>query len=479
MFKILTGLVVCSLLFVVLLLAGCDGGGSSLAVVSIAVTPTNPSIAAGTTEQFTATGTLSNGTTQDLTAAVTWSSSDSTKATVSNSPGVKGKASAIAAGATTITAALSGKSGTSLLTVTSATLQSLAVTPTNPTIAAGTGTQFTATGTFSDSTVQDLTADVTWSSSDASRATISNVAGSNGLASSLAAGTTTITATLSGKSGTSLLTVTAATLQSIAVTPSNPGIAVGTTQQFTAIGTFTDSSTQDLTASATWSSSATSKATINAAGLASAVAAGSTTITAASGSKSGSTTLTVTPATLVSIAVTPASAALSVNPAGTTQQFTATGSFSDSTTQNLTSTVTWSSSALPVATISNVAGSNGLASTVTAGSATITATSGLISGTATLTVTNATLVSIAVTPAPSAQTTVGGAVQFTATGTYSDSTTQILTTLVTWNSSIPSFGTISNAAGSKGRATGVAIGKTVITATSGSTVSPTVDLEVE
>ncbi len=84
-----------------------------------------------------------------------------------------------------------------------------------------------------------------------------------------------------------------ATLSSIAVTPANPSIAVGATQQFTATGTYSDSSTQNVTSSATWSSSDTTRATINASGLATAVAAGPTTITATSGNISGNTLLTV------------------------------------------------------------------------------------------------------------------------------------------------------------------------------------------
>src|SRR5207245_1396212 len=66
-------------------------------------------------------------------------------------------------------------------------------------------------------------------------------------------------------------------LSSITVTPANPSIQAGSTKQFTATGTYTDSTTQDLTSIATWSSSATSVATINSAGLASGIAAGSTT----------------------------------------------------------------------------------------------------------------------------------------------------------------------------------------------------------
>ena len=96
---------------------------------------------------------------------------------------------------------------------------------------------------------------------------------------------------LAGQSGG-----TTPTLSSIAVTPANPSIVAGVTQQFTATGTYSDGSTQNLTGSVTWTSSNTSIATINAAGLASAASAGNTTIHAALASVSGSTGLTVTAA---------------------------------------------------------------------------------------------------------------------------------------------------------------------------------------
>jgi hypothetical protein len=84
------------------------------------------------------------------------------------------------------------------------------------------------------------------------------------------------------------------TLTSITVTPANPSISVGGHQQFTATGNYSDGTHQNLTSSATWSSSYPSIATITSAGLATGVAAGSTTIKAASGSIYGTTTLTVT-----------------------------------------------------------------------------------------------------------------------------------------------------------------------------------------
>ena len=92
----------------------------------------------------------------------------------------------------------------------------------------------------------------------------------------------------------------APTLSSIAVTPASPTISTGSTQPFTATGTYSNGSTQNLTSQVTWASSSTSVATINSAGLATAVNAGSTTISATLGTVTGSTTLTVqtTPLTI-------------------------------------------------------------------------------------------------------------------------------------------------------------------------------------
>ena len=87
-------------------------------------------------------------------------------------------------------------------------------------------------------------------------------------------------------------------LTSISVSPANGAngkINQGYTQQFTAIGTFSDGSTKDLTSKVTWTSSDIAKATIDARGLATSVAQGDATIKATSGSTTGSTTLIVNP----------------------------------------------------------------------------------------------------------------------------------------------------------------------------------------
>jgi hypothetical protein len=93
---------------------------------------------------------------------------------------------------------------------------------------------------------------------------------------------------------TNLLSITnAGPLTSIAVTPVNPAIVVGESQQFTATGVCTDGNTLDVTSTATWSSANAAVATIDATGQATTALAGTTIISAALGGVTGNSTLTV------------------------------------------------------------------------------------------------------------------------------------------------------------------------------------------
>ncbi|MFP5230951.1 MAG: Ig-like domain repeat protein [Acidobacteriota bacterium] len=113
---------------------------------------------------------------------------------------------------------------------------------------------------------------------------------------------------------------TGTTLSSIAVTPASPSIAAGTTQSFTATGTYSDSSTKNITTQAGWTSSSPATATISAAGVATAACPGTSTIAAALSGITGQTTLTVTGLGTTATALTS-----SANPAaaGQTVTFTA------------------------------------------------------------------------------------------------------------------------------------------------------------
>ena len=158
-------------------------------------------------------------------------------------------------------------------------------------------------------------------------------------------------------------------LTSITLKPANPSIGKGGTQQFTATGTNDDGSTVNPK-NLTWTSSDKTIATVNSSGLAKAVTPGSATITATSGTVSGTATLTVTASALTSISITAPSSVVSL---GSTDQFTATGTFADGSSSTITNSVTWNTSNQNVVTID----SQGLATanSTTTGSATITATS--------------------------------------------------------------------------------------------------------
>ena len=87
--------------------------GRIATLLSIAVTPSGPTVATGKTLQLTATGSYSDGSSQDLTTQVTWQSSDPTKAAVSTTGLVTGQEY----GSATVTATLGGISGSTLVNV--------------------------------------------------------------------------------------------------------------------------------------------------------------------------------------------------------------------------------------------------------------------------------------------------------------------------------------------------------------------------
>src|SRR5262249_54197970 len=226
-------------------------------------------------------------------------------ATISNDTASAGLATTSVSGNTTIGINIGSISASASLVVAPAALVSIAISPVAPTISLGTSQQFIATGTYTDGSSQDLTATAVWNSSNANVAIVSG-----GLVTSAGTGTTNISASLGSISNSTTLTVASAALVSIAVSPANASIPVGTTQQFTATGTYSDQSTQDLTSSATWTSDALSVASVGATGVATGLGLGSANITASSGNIQSSALLSVGPPVLVSISVSPSTASV-------------------------------------------------------------------------------------------------------------------------------------------------------------------------
>lgn len=421
------------------------------------------SLPRGLSTQLTATGTFSDGTTQDLSTSVAWNSSDDTIAPVSST----GLVTALAPGAATVTVSLGGLTATTDVTVTAAALQRLEVTPaTQLTLPLGVSRDLVATGFFSDTSTQDLTAQVVWTSSALLVATVSNASGSAGRVTPASVGTSTITASRFGVSASLQLTVTNATVTSLAVTPANPTLARGLTQRLTATASFSDTSTQDVTTQATWASDASAIASVSNApgdeGLLTANSVGTATVTASFGGATGQTSVVVSAATPVRLEVVPLTVSLAK---GRTLQLTARLVLSDATTSDVTGQATWGSASPFVATVS----SSGLLTAMNVGNASLTASFMGFVAQRTVSVTSAVVQSLAVTPDPLVLAK-GRTGALTATATLSDGSTQNVTTQVTWQSSAPTALSVSNASGQQGNVVALLEGSGTVTATLGSVV---------
>ena len=340
-------------------------------------------------------------------------------------------------------------------------VSSIAVTPSSASVDIGGTQQFTATATYADGTTANVTSNATWSSSNATVATIA----SGGIATGVTSGASSITATYGGKTATAVLNVNDS-VTSIAVTPVAASVDAGTAQQYTATATYHSGATGDVTSSATWSSSDTAVATVTSGGLATGVTGGTSSITATYGGQTATVTLTVNDY-VTSIAVTPVNAGVD---AGKTQQYTATATYTSGKTLDISSSAEWSSSDTIIATIAP----GGLASGMTPGTANITAKYGGITSSAAVLTVNDAINSIMVTPG-SANIYPGQTQPYTATATYTSGKTLDITSIAVWSSSNTSAATIATG----GLASGVAAGTTAITAMFDSVSSPEVTLEVQ
>ncbi|MFZ0279785.1 MAG: Ig-like domain-containing protein [Candidatus Sulfotelmatobacter sp.] len=260
-------------------------------LVSIAVTPQSPSVPKGETQQLNAVGTFTDGSQKTVTDSATWSVFPTDVASISPTGSVKGQR----VGSAKVFAEVDSIRASDPLTVLSAVLVSINVSPQSPSVPKGETQQFTAVANFSDGSQKAITDSATWSVAPTGIATVS----STGLITAQAEGSATVTAESASVHGSDLLTVSSPVLVSISVTPANSSIMLGTTEQLTATGTFDDGSTQNLTNSATWSSANSSMVSIGPAGLAAANSVGSTSISATSGARTGSAALTVEPELLV------------------------------------------------------------------------------------------------------------------------------------------------------------------------------------
>lgn len=427
-------------------------------VASITVALDSSSLTVPHTSQASATLRDSSGTV--VGGSVTWSSSNTGVATVSNT----GVVSAISAGTANIVASSGTVTGNSAISVVAPVtpIASVVVSLVSTSVNVGVTTQATATALDANNNV--LTGrTVSWSSSNTAVATVDP---SSGIVTGVSAGTASISANSGGKTGAATITVAGQTaaVGSVTVSLALPSVKVAGTTQATA--TVYDVNHNVIPGRAvTWSSANTAVAMVNSTtGVVTGVAAGTAGIVATASGISGTAPITVGTATIGTIATVSVSlVATSIN-VGTSTQATATTR--DSSNNIITGlTVAWRSSNTAVATVNS---STGVVTGVTAGSATITAISSDHTGTANITIMSAgatppaSVASVSVSLS-SAAITAGATSQATAV-TY-DSVGHVLTgRTIAWASSNTAVATVN---ASTGAVLGVGAGSASITGTSG------------
>ncbi len=430
---------------------------------SIVVTPTGSTVPEGGSQQFIATGNYSDGSTQNLSSTVTWN--------VSDNPGQNSSEPELCPNTVFLDGYIYNGELEYGLNSCSAEGQVCTTTTYFESVldhvpaACQNGLWVISTG--------DASAPSTASSTESGVATIDP----NGLLTAISAGDVSVTAT-NGTLGDSVLVTIEAlpvTLQSITITPENSTIEVDNSVQFVATGTYSDGSTAILDGSTvelsvdTWTVTGGITANFGPNGLITPSNTGAGTVSATLNGITGSTSLTVTAAQVIlqSIAVTPGSGSVEV---GESLQFAATGTYSDNSTANITNSVAWSVDA-GIASVD----SNGLLTTSSDGTVTVTAASGALNDSAVVTVNPVavTLQSISVSPA-SVSITAGAAQQLIAIATYSDASTVDVSNSVTWMSIDNAIATISAA----GVLTGDSVGETDVTASIGGTSSNIVPVTI-
>lgn len=203
---------------------GCSSSDSAApirpVVATAAVSLPRTTVRIGEILQATAIAMDASGTAV-VGRAVTWESTAPAVAEIS----ANGLITSVSAGTTTIKATIEGKVGAASLTVTEFPVASVAVTAPKNTVEVGASVQFSATP--KDSLGRTLSRSVSWSSSDEAVALVS----SSGLVLARKTGTATVSATADGVSGSQPLTVLAAPVASITVSPDSVNLLAGTMQQ--------------------------------------------------------------------------------------------------------------------------------------------------------------------------------------------------------------------------------------------------------
>jgi trimeric autotransporter adhesin len=337
--------------------------------VGLEVAPGVLELILGEPGSLTATVRLSDGGEEDVTTDVQWVSDAPGVASAGNDVGREGIVSSIGQGSATITATRGALTASAGITVGAPQLTELAVDPDAVELAIGDTVAFLATGTFSDGSSTDLTGSSTWSLDPLGLALINSL----GEVTPLAEGTVTATATSGSFSAGAEITIVAAELRSVAVTPVGLRLPVGAVQAMTATGTWSDGVISDVTSDVFWGSSAPGFATVTnlpgSEGLVEAHAVGVTTMQAAFGAVSGAVSMEVVPSAPDLLELSGPSTLTVAETAPLTLEVT----WTDGSTSSEAAEVAWSSDDPAVLTTSNDSGTEGVVFAAGSGSATVSA----------------------------------------------------------------------------------------------------------
>ena len=373
------------------------------ALASIVISPSSASIAAGTTQAYTAEGfdAFSNSR-GDVTGDTTFSIDGTGTCLVAD-------CGSNDSGSYTVTGTDGLFTDTATLVVTPAAAASITIDLSPSTIIADGVATTTVSGDVTDTFGNPRSGDtvtITSSGDVLGTTTLTDISGhySTSLTSSTTADTETITATDGLATDSAVLTEIAGPLASISISPVSSSIVAGTTQAYTAEGFDAFSNSRgDVTGDTTFSIDGTGTCLVADCGSND---SGSYTVTGTDGLFTDTATLVVDPAALASIVISPSSASIA---AGTTQAYTAEGfdAFSNSR-GDVTGDTTFSIDGTGTCLVADC-GSND------SGSYTVTGTDGLFTDTATLVVDPAALASIVISPS-SASIAAGTTQAYTAEG---------------------------------------------------------------
>ncbi len=411
-------------------------------ILSIEIAPAAVSTPVGFSVALTATGICADGTKVVLGAdhGLVWLADNLNVATVNP----QGILIGMSKGSTSVRARIFGKEASSAVSVTDATLKSVAIHPGSLTLPRGAQGAFTVKGFFSDGSTQDVSSSATWTTTDlAGGPFVTTVTG--GTVTADATGIAKVEATVGPYTADAILTVVDASLTNIEVTVDSGMVAAGLGFKARAIGTYTDGSNVDLTTLVNWSSSDLCLASVGALSFAGqgfdTYTAGTVNVKASFLGKEGSISVEIVAPNLTGLRVESPTAQLAI---GEATQLRAYAAYTNGEVE-VTGITTWSSANAEVIEVSNGYGTTGVATGLvfSLNPVTISASFETLNASVDLTVGTPALLSFRIQPQEK-RTSFGKKVQYTAFAEYaSNPGVEVdVTAATTWSSSSNEVATI-------------------------------------